>query len=202
MRPLRLLAATAAAAGLACTAPGDQAAPPLQVRGAVAMASGADACDVSGTPLTLTALGVLLSPSSDGAFLSDPANLCKQRANETTVHLVLWATGAGAPATFAPGSYAVHQDAAGGLSAFQVHLDAACSPTPPNVLASSGTLTLTSVTATRVTGTLDLAFADGRSLASPFDAAIVPAVVSACQMFGVQGGSPAAVACEARTCSP
>jgi hypothetical protein len=199
MRSLRLLV-TAAAAGLACTSPPEQA-PALQSKGAVAVAPAAETCDVAGRPLTVTALGILFSPSADGAFLADPANLCRQRANETTVNLVLWATGAGAPATFAPGTYAVHQDAAGGVAAFQVHLDGACGPTLPNVLAQGGTLTLSSVTAGRVTGSIDVAFADGRTLTSPFDAAIVPAAVTACQMFGVQGGAPAA-ACGARTCSP
>ncbi|HET9599421.1 MAG TPA: hypothetical protein VFP65_27855 [Anaeromyxobacteraceae bacterium] len=201
MRPSLHLAAACLAAALACTSPNEGQPPPLQVKGAVAVAPAAVACDLAGTPLTVTALGIHLSPSSEGAFLANPANLCRQRANETTVNLVLWANGAGAPATFAAGAYTPHADATGGLSAFQVRLDGSCAVTPPNVFAQRGTVTLSSVTDQRVAGSVDLVFDDGRTLAASFDAAVVPSAASPCDMFGVQGGAPG-VGCGARTCSP
>jgi hypothetical protein len=200
MHSHRLLVAAVGAAALACTSPNDGQPPALAAKGAVAVAAPAETCDFAGTPVPVTALGMVFSPSADATSLA--ANLCTQRPNETTVGLVLWATGAGAPATFAPGTYTVQQDATGGLSVFQVRLDAGCAVVPPNVPALTGsTLTLGSVTAGRITGSINLAFADGRALAGAFDAPVVPAAVTACQMFGVQGGAPA-VGCTARTCSP
>lgn len=200
MRLSRHLAACAAAL-LGCTAPNEGQPSALQVKGAVAIAPAAETCDLAGTPLTVTALGIHLSPSSDGVFLADPANACRQRANETTVNVVVWANGAGAPATFATGVYQPHADATGGLSAFEVRLDGSCAVTPPNVFARTGTVTLSTVTAQRVTGNVDLLFDDGRLLTASFDASVVPSAATACQMFGAQGAAPG-VGCGARTCSP
>jgi hypothetical protein len=202
MTSLRSLAGvTAAVAVAACTSPADTQAPAVGAKGAVAVVAAPASC-AFGTPTTVAALGILISPSADSASLSDPANLCRQRANETTARLVLWSAGPSASVPFGPGTFAVTQSAAGGFSAFLVRLDGGCAVVQPNVLATpSSTLTLTSVAADRITGRVDLVFADGRTLAGAFDAPVVASTVSPCDMFLAEGGVPA-MGCTARTCAP
>jgi hypothetical protein len=178
------LVVIAAGCMLDCGGNGGNAASSFQVKGVVASIAPSRTCNDRGTPVSTTVLGLTFSTVFDTAFLSDPANACAAGRNETSYVVGVWVNG-GNPLPSTPGSYQVHQDASGGMAGFVAHFDASCSQTLPNVVATSGTLQLTTLSSTRVAGRVDLVFEDGRTASDAFDAPVITTAANACGMLGV-----------------
>lgn len=182
---------------------GGSVASSFQVKGVVGVFAPPRTCNDPRTPASTTVLQLNFSTVFDTAFQSDPANACAAGRNETSYVVAVWMNG-GNPLPFTPGSYSVHQDASGGMAGFVAHFDASCTQLLPNVMATSGTLQLTTLSSTRVAGRVDLVFEDGRRASDTFDAPVVPAIASACAMLGVpdEGATVVSKPCPTMTCLP
>jgi hypothetical protein len=186
---------------LGCGGSGGSVTTSFQVKGVVGVIGPPRTCNDPRTPVSTIVLELDFSTLFDTAFMSDLANYCVAGTNETSYVVKIWANGA-SPA-IAPGLYQVTQDASGGMAAFVIHFDAGCSQTPI-VMATTGTLQLTTVSTTRVAGQVNLVFEDGRKASDAFDAPVVTAPESACAMLGVpdQGATVPSKFCATMRCQP
>jgi hypothetical protein len=128
-------------------------------------------------------------------------NLCGSKANSTFLAALAigGVVGSGTAAPFAPGTYPFLSTPPTGAfqacTASAARTDASCSAgagASPDM--AGGRIVVTTVTATRVTGSLDLRFDDGSTYQRPFDLALCPVTADLCSLVGssrcVAGFSP------------
>lgn len=120
--------------------------------------------------------------------------MCGSKASATLLAAlaVRGVVGGGTAAPFGPGTYPYLRNPPTGsflaCTAGAARTDATCGATADlSASQSGGRIVVTTVTATRVTGSLDLEFDDGTVYRQPFDVALCPATVDLCSLVGSGG---------------
>jgi hypothetical protein len=162
------------------------------VRGTTFRAIGGIAGALPTADCSLGRVGGTWLTFSAGLDLASPENLCVEVAGARYVGAILLAYDPPQPAApVRPGSYPIAGGTDAGAHPYHFAVDAACRWLGPNVLATSGAITIESATAARVAGTVDLAFADGSRVAGRFDVP-VPFSMDTCAWLTSGGAHPAA----------
>jgi hypothetical protein len=159
-----------------------------------------------GLPTTTCPEGVVGGLSlgfSAGLDLNDPANLCREAARASYVGVLFLAYDPSQPGTpIPPGTYAVSPAANSGAMPYVYSVDASCRWLSPNLLGRSGSVTIDSIDAARVAGSLDVTFSDGSRVRGRFDAPLGPAAPDTCAVFDPSAGSVPAGCPGGVTCLP
>jgi hypothetical protein len=123
--------------------------------------------------------------------------LCGSRANSTLLLALAIGgrVGGGTVGALGPGTYPYLANPPTGsfvaATASAARTDASCNALPGSPLGmTGGSIVVSSVTATRVAGSLDLQFKDGTAYQQPFDLAICPVTVDLCSLVGSLGCVP------------
>jgi len=118
-------------------------------------------------------------------------NLCGSKGSATLLLALAVAgdAGGGTVGALAPGTYPFLATPPTGTFraaiASAARTTATCGAQPGSPIAmNGGSITVATVTATRVTGSLDLRFADGTAYQRPFDLAVCPLTVDLCSQIG------------------
>ena len=162
------------------------------VRGTAFRAIGGIAGALPTADCSLGRVGGTWLTFSAGLDLARPENLCVEVAGARYVGAILLAYDPPQPAApVRPGSYPAAGGTDAGAHPYLVAVDASCRGLGPNVLGTSGAITIDSATDTRVSGAVDLAFADGSRVAGRFN---VPVAFSmdTCAWLTSGGAHPAA----------
>lgn len=167
---------------------------------AIVMAPGV--CDLPfvGT-VSIAAVAIVLTDHPDACGVVTQTQLCGTRESSSAVVgvAIQGVLGAGGIAGATPGTYVFLAEPPTGpfraIAADAARVDATCTALPGGVPDTvGGTITLDSITAERVAGTLALRFERDQALDEPFDVAICPVSLSTCAFIG----GP----CSPRVCAP
>jgi hypothetical protein len=153
-------------------------------------------CNFSGTSLSATAMLLAFTnvPSTCSAFQAVGA--CNDKANAILVSVAIARTNAsGTASAIGPGTYSlttgtVTPDASGNLTRTNLNYsktNATCVDAASSVTPTSGSVTITSVTSSRVTGSVTMAFSDGSSFSGNFDVAICGVSFNVCDVGSCSG---------------
>jgi hypothetical protein len=152
-------------------------------------------CDIAFVgPTAISGIFIELSSGSDACNVLTQAKQCGTGAGSTTLVAGAFSgvPGASSVAPAGPGTYPWLADPPGG--AFKASLssaaqaDAVCasaSGSPPQM--SGGSIAVSTVTASNVTGSMDLHFNNGQAYAHPFDVTVCPVSIDVCSFFGPCG---------------
>lgn len=152
-------------------------------------------CSVTGLgPVSVAGLAIELTDFANVCEFATAVSLCGSKADSTFVVGVA-ANGnlVGTAAPIAPGTYPILTGPPTSLSfagalGQAVRTDAACTAlSGTSLAATSGTVVISSITADRVTGSLDLRFQDGSAYTRPFDLATCAPPAEVCLFL--PGGS-------------
>lgn len=142
-------------------------------------------------PTAASGLALVLTSFPDACGFVTSIQLCGSKGSATL--LIAAAVGgtpgaASAPA-FAPGTYSYLADPPTGsfkaAIASAAQTTATCGAVDGTAVSmNGGQIAVSTVAADRVTGNLDLRFADGSALRQPFDAAVCPVSIDLCQLIG------------------
>lgn len=155
-------------------------------KGAMAIHPSIDTCIQSSGPTPVLLMVVVLDQALDTAHLQ---NSCAATASSTGVQVFVWTYASSG--TISPGTYPTRNDATGGQVVIRTHRDATCNIIAnDNVASTSGNVVIETNDSTHVVGEVNVSFPGGGSLAGRFDAPVVAAAESVCQVMGMSGGSP------------
>jgi len=138
--------------------------------------------------------GILLefSSGSDACNVLTQAKQCGTGASSTTILAGAFSgvPGASSVAPADPGTYPWLANPPSGpfkaSIASAAKVDAACtSPGSPDM--SSGSITISTVSASKVTGSMDVRFDNGQGYKANFDVAVCPVSIDTCSLFGPCG---------------
>lgn len=168
----------------------------------VAVQVGATACNLPGVPFSIQATALAIGLASYTGQCSDLSTpFCTVHRSAENVTLVIAnAAPFGAPAAIGPGTYALSGDFTPNISASPtlaaaagVATDASCVATTATP-AGGSTVRIDSVSATRVTGHLDVTFSDGGRLqgdfSAPVCAGVTPDICAVAQSQGACSTTP------------
>ena len=133
-------------------------------------------------------LAIALTSFSGTCDFVTATNLCGSKGSATLLLALAVAgdAGGGTVGALAPGTYPFLADPPTG--AFHAALASAARTTATcggsRVAMNGGSITVATVSTTRVTGSLDLHFADGTAYQHPFDLAVCPLTVDLCSQIG------------------
>lgn len=133
-------------------------------------------CDTS----FYSALLLGFSATSGLCTYAQTAMLCDARASDTILTLAVIDVGTSAQAPVVPGTYTVGGGSGYEVSASYTKTDATCVDSVPGTVTASGTVTVSTITASRVTGSVDVTFSDGSHVQGSFDVALCSVTVDFC----------------------
>jgi hypothetical protein len=153
-------------------------------------------CNISGTSLSATAMLLAFTnvPSTCSAFQAVGA--CNDKANAILVSVAIARTNvSGTASAIGPGTYSlttgtVTPDGSGNVTRTNLNYsktNATCVDAAASVTPTSGSVTITSLTSSRVTGSLTMAFSDGSSFSGTFDMAICGVSFNVCDVGSCSG---------------
>lgn len=161
--------------------------------GGTAVIIGPTTCNISPLgPTSASAMALVLTDFADACGFVTDTSLCGSK-QDATLLVALAVSGrfdGGTATPFGPGTYPFLADPPSGpfttSIASAVRTEAtSCGPLPNSSTSmTSGQVVVTAVTATRVTGTLDLRFRDGSAYQQPFDVARCDVPVNLCSFVG------------------
>lgn len=160
-----------------------------------------NSCDISFVGISgVSGIAIALGDHPDMCGVLQQTNLCGTKANSKALLGVAinGKVGNDPVEPVGPGTYRFLRDPPTGsfkaAVADAAHVDASCdSVTEKGVDNSGGSITIDSVTAERVTGSMNLAFDNGEVFSQPFDVAVCTITKDVCDLFGYG-------ACTDRTC--
>jgi len=133
-------------------------------------------CDTS----FYSALILGFSATSGLCTYAQEAMLCDARASDTILTVGVVDVGTGAQTPVGPGTYTIGGSSSRQVTASFTKTDATCTDSVPGTVTASGTVTLSTITASRVAGSVDLTFSDGSHAQGSFDVALCSVTVDFC----------------------
>jgi hypothetical protein len=141
-------------------------------------------------PTALSGILVELSSSSNACNVLTQAQQCGTGASTTTLlsAVISGAVGAGSVAPVGPGTYAWLKDAPTGAfktaNTAAAKVDASCtSAAGGSVSMTGGSIAISAVTASKVSGSMDVQFDNGQVYKDSFDATLCPVSIDICSLF-------------------
>jgi hypothetical protein len=155
------------------------------------------ACSVAGTSVNGTAVTMVFSSITSTCTTYQALGACNDKANVTVVTAGIARVNAagGTASAIGPGTYNLTTgtpvpDATGNYNYVFLgysRTNATCVNAAATVTATSGSITITSITATRATGSINIAFSDGSTFSGPFDVALCSVSFNVCALQSCTG---------------
>lgn len=146
------------------------------------LALGPTTCTVG--PATINAAALILGFSSFSGLCAfgEASHFCDEKASATIFTVSIAKIGAGPQTPVGPGNYTLGTTSSQVVDASYVKTNAACVDSVPGTVTASGQVVISSISATRVVGSLDVSFSDGSRMQGAFDVGLCSFAADLCAL--------------------
>jgi hypothetical protein len=117
---------------------------------------------------------------ADVCGFAQQSHVCDQKASATLLTFTIVSFGASPQAPIGPGTYALGSTASLEVDSSYSVTSATCVDSVPGTVTASGTVTISSLSGGRATGSADVAFSDGSHVSGTFDVALCAYAADLC----------------------